>query len=358
MTQSTKNLDANQVIEIAIRLLLTLLITTLCFQIVKPFLLPVLWAVIISVALFPIYEKLSTVLGGRDKLTATLYILIALSLLIGPSIFLSSSLIDTSSQLAKNFSDGTLSIPSPNKNVSDWPLIGDQIYSLWSGASTNLDATLKQYIPEIKQAGEGLLSIVAGFGGSLLQSSFSIIISGIFLINTHAAHSISKKIASRLTDKQHGPQLVTLITATIRSVAQGVIGVAFIQAVLGGMGMYLMDIPGWGLWTMLILILAVAQLPPLLVLGPVIFYVFSIADTTPAIIFTIWCVLVSMSDGFLKPLFLGRGMEMPMLVILIGAIGGMMLLGILGLFIGAITLAIGYELFMAWLNKDVELEQE
>jgi len=119
-----------------------------------------------------------------------------------------------------------------------------------------------------------------------------------------------------------------------------------------------MDIPGWGLWTVLILILAVAQLPPLLVLGPVIFYAFSIADTTPAIIFTLWSVLVSMSDGFLKPLFLGRGMEMPMLVILIGAIGGMMLLGILGLFIGAIALAIGYELFMAWLNKDIEQTQE
>jgi predicted PurR-regulated permease PerM len=119
--------------------------------------------------------------------------------------------------------------------------------------------------------------------------------------------------------------------------------------------MYFMDISGWGAWTVLILILAVAQLPPLLILGPVIFYVFSIeTSSSSAIIFSIWSVLVSMSDGFLKPLFLGRGMATPMLVILLGAIGGMMLFGILGLFIGAISLALGYELFIAWLDKGLE----
>ena len=135
--------------------------------------------------------------------------------------------------------------------------------------------------------------------------------------------------------------------------AQGVIGVAAIQAVLGGLGMFAMDVPGWGLWTVLILVFAIAQLPPLIVLGPVIVYVFSVADTTPAVIFMIYSLIVSASDGFLKPLFLGRGMDTPMLVILLGAIGGMLAAGIIGLFIGAIILALGYELFMAWLNDGV-----
>jgi predicted PurR-regulated permease PerM len=111
-----------------------------------------------------------------------------------------------------------------------------------------------------------------------------------------------------------------------------------------------MGVPGAGLWALLVLLLAVMQLPPILVLGPVMVYVFSVADTVPAVLFIIWGVLVSASDAFLKPIFLGRGLDIPMLVILIGALGGMMVSGIIGLFIGAVVLALTYRLFMAWLE--------
>ena len=97
------------------------------------------------------------------------------------------------------------------------------------------------------------------------------------------------------------------------------------------------------------------QLPPLLVLGPVAVYVFSTASTVPAVLFLIWAILVSASDTFLKPLLLGRGVDVPMLVVLLGAIGGMMMMGIIGLFLGAVILAIGYQLFIAWL-EDVPSE--
>ncbi|MCK5356553.1 MAG: AI-2E family transporter [Methyloprofundus sp.] len=340
----------NQVMEVTIRLALIFLIVTLCFEIIKPFMIIVVWGIIIAVAIFPLYSKLSLALGGRDTLTATLYTLFALSLLIGPAIMITSSLIETSTYLAKGFSDGTLEIPPPAQNVKEWPLIGDKAYAAWHQASSNLEATLKQNTAQIKKLGEAFISAIAGIGGSLLQFMLSLIISGVFLANTKSAYAVTLKIMSRLTDKEQGTQFTNLATATIRSVAQGVLGVAVIQAILGGIGMYFMGVPGWGLWTVIILVLAVAQLPPLLVLLPVILYVFSVAATTPAIIFTIWSLLVSMSDGFLKPLLLGRGMDTPTLVILLGAIGGMMLFGILGLFVGAITLALGYEIFMAWLD--------
>jgi predicted PurR-regulated permease PerM len=140
----------------------------------------------------------------------------------------------------------------------------------------------------------------------------------------------------------------------VRSVAQGVVGIAVIQALLAGMGLLAIGMPAAGLWALLVLILAVVQLPPLLVLGPIIVYVFSYADTLPAIIFTVWSLLVSASDGILKPMLLGRGVAVPMLVILIGAIGGMLLSGIIGLFVGAVILALGYKLFIAWLHEDVD----
>nr|WP_263458715.1 AI-2E family transporter [Bathymodiolus japonicus methanotrophic gill symbiont] len=277
----------------------------------KPFTIIMVWGIIIAVAIFPLYNKLSLALGRRFKLTAILYTLLALSLLIGPSILLSSSLVETSAHLAKGFSEGSLVVPPPAKSVSEWPLIGDKVYAFWNQASNNLENTLKQNIPAIKKLGEAFISAVAGVGGSILQFIFSIIISGIFLVNTQKAYDVAVKIASRLTDSEQGPQFTNLAIATIRSVAQGVLGVALIQATLAGMGMYVMDIPGWGLWTLMILILAVAQLPPLSVLIPAMFYVFSVAATTPAIIFAVWSIVVSMSDSFLKPMLLGRGMDTP-----------------------------------------------
>lgn len=138
---------------------------------------------------------------------------------------------------------------------------------------------------------------------------------------------------------------------TIRSVALGVLGIAIIQSILGGLGMALAGVPASGLWALAILILAVIQLPPLLIMGPAAVYVFANASTVTAVIFLIWAIIVSGSDTFLKPLLLGRGVDVPMLVILLGAIGGMMMTGILGLFLGAIVLAIAYQLFVAWLGE-------
>jgi len=162
---------------------------------------------------------------------------------------------------------------------------------------------------------------------------------------------VTIKIFTRLTNNELGKDYADLSKLTIRSVAQGVLGVAMIQATLSALGMMVMDVPAWGLWTLLVLVLAIAQLPPIVVLGFVSAYVFSVAETTPAVIFLVYCLIISSSDAFLKPLFLGRGMQTPMLVILLGAIGGMLMSGIIGLFVGAIVLALGYELFMKWLNK-------
>ena len=117
--------------------------------------------------------------------------------------------------------------------------------------------------------------------------------------------------------------------------------------------MAIAGIPGWGIWTVLVLCLAVVQLPPLLVLGPVAIWAFSqTGPTTGTIIFAIYAMLVSMSDTFLKPMFLGRGLDIPMPVILIGAIGGVILSGIIGLFVGAVILAIGWKLFRAWMDPE------
>ena len=196
-----------------------------------------------------------------------------------------------------------------------------------------------------------VIGAAAGVGKGVLLFLVSILIAGAFLVYGQSGSQALETVAARIL-KGDGKQFVDLAGATIRSVAQGVLGVAVIQAILAGIGMMLVGVPYAGLWALLVLLLAIIQLPPLVVLGPVIVYVFSVETTVPAVLFMIWGLIVSASDTFLKPLFLGRGMDIPMLVILLGAIGGMILSGIIGLFVGAVVLAVGYTLFMAWLGQE------
>ncbi len=336
-------------IEAAIRLVLLFLLAYWCFILIRPFLVVLMWAVIIAVAIFPIFTKLKAALGGRNKLASTLYTLIALAILITPTLLASNSIIDTSASISESYAAGSLKIPPPADGVKDWPLVGEKLYSLWAESSSNLEQLLKRYEPQLKKAGQAFVAAVASIGVGILQFVLSIIISGILVANAAGAYKITSQVFSRLINPLQGQEYADLAKDTIRSVAQGVLGVAAIQAVLSAIGMIVMDVPAWGLWSAIILVMAIAQLPPLLVLGFVVAYVFSVADTTPAVIFAVYCLIVSGSDSFLKPLFLGRGMNTPMLVILLGAIGGMIASGIIGLFVGAIILALGYELFMKWL---------
>jgi len=145
--------------------------------------------------------------------------------------------------------------------------------------------------------------------------------------------------------------MAELAASSVRSVTRGVLGVAVIQSLLAGLGMLVVGVPAAGLWTLLILILAVMQLPSLLVLIPVIFYVFSVSSTVTAVLFTIWAVLIGLSDNVLKPLLMGHGSSVPMLILFMGSLGGFMAGGILGLFVGAVILSLGYTVFMAWVGE-------
>ena len=158
-----------------------------------------------------------------------------------------------------------------------------------------------------------------------------------------------RKVSTRLIDKK-GEELVTLSVLTIRSVAIGIIGVALIQATFAMLGLVLMDVPFSLLVAIGIMGLSIVQLPTILLVGPVILYVFSYADTTQAVIFSIYMLFVSMSDSILKPLLMGRGVDIPMLILITGAIGGMLLMGVIGLFVGAVIFSLLYTLFWQWLK--------
>lgn len=351
-------------IEAAIRLVLLVILAYWCYTLVSPFVIILVWAIVIAVAVHPLFERLKSILGGRNRLAAWVYTLLALAMLITPTILVSNSIVDTAASVSQRYSEGDIKIPPPADSVREWPLVGDDLFSFWSQSSGNLDSMLERYQPQLRTAGRSLLESLASIGGGILHFFLSIVVSGVLLANTAGAYSVASRMFSRVTSADTGQEYANLARDTIRSVAVGVLGVAAIQAILSAAGMIVMGVPAWGFWSALILVMAIAQLPPILVLGFVAAYVFSVADTTPATLFALYCVVVSVSDGFLKPMFLGRGMNTPTLVILLGAIGGMLVSGIIGLFTGAIVLALGYELFMKWLysteqpDDDAEQRQQ
>jgi predicted PurR-regulated permease PerM len=226
------------------------------------------------------------------------------------------------------------------------------VHQVWNAAATNLEATLNKFAPQLRSAGENALAFAGHTVGSAFQFVFSVIIAGVLLMSASGGYTASRNILSSLVGEERGPAFTDMSILTIRSVVKGVLGVALIQAILSAVGLLVAGVPAAGLWAGLVLVLAIIQLPPLIVLGPIAIWYFSTAEPLPATIFLVFSIIVSISDAFLKPLLLGRGVEVPMLVILIGAIGGAITHGIIGLFIGAVILALGYEILTKWMAPD------
>ena len=337
-------------LEAFIRIGVVALLVLWCFRIGRPFIQIILWGIIIAVALHPSHYKIKSIIGGRGKLAAVLITLLALVFVITVGVMLSGTLIDGAKTLSFKIKEGTLAVPPAPQSVKNWPIIGKPLYQAWRLASVNLAAALSKFTPQLTAFSQWLLTNAAYTGVGILKFIVSIFIAGIFLTKADAGYEAAKSIGTRLAGEQ-GVELVNLASSTLRSVVKGIIGVAVIQSLLTLIGCLAAGVPGAGLWALLVLIVAVAQLPTLLVLAPIVIYVFSTAGTVTAVLFAIWCVFVGLCDNFLKPILLGRGVKVPMVIVFIGAIGGFINSGIIGLFIGAIVFVVGYQLFLAWLQQ-------
>lgn len=354
MTEATRQeesgLFVSRMVESAIRIGLIVLLVAWCLDIVRPFWAPIVWGIIIAVAAYPGYARLCGIFGGRRIAAAVAFILIALISLIVPAILLSGTLVEGARNLVAGLDAGTIGVPPPPPGVGEWPLIGDWLQPLWEQASSNLSAALIDLAPQLQAAGKWLLSAAAGAGLGILQFFFAIVISGLIMINAESAQHIAYAIARRLAGAQ-GKAYAELAEATVRSVTRGILGVALIQSTLAGLGFLAVGVPAAGLWALLSLLLGVLQLGVFLVVVPIVIYVFFNADTLTAVLFLVWSLFVTNIDNVLRPLLLGRGVAVPMAVVFIGAFGGFLSSGIIGLFVGAVVLVLSYKLFLAWLGE-------
>jgi predicted PurR-regulated permease PerM len=343
-------------LEASIHVGLAILLATSCLLILRPFVPLLTWGIIIAVAAYPSFKRLKAALGGRGTLAAVIFTLVLLILLLVPVVLLTGTLLEGVHTMATHYREGTLVIPPPNPGVQHWPIIGAPVSKMWSLASTDLEQAVRSFAPQIKAVMPSVFTASAGFGFTMLQFLLSILVSGALLAKAQAAYEVTCLLANRLFGKK-GPEFQKLMGATIRSVTTGILGVAFIQTVLAGLGFLIVGLPGAGLWAVVFLIAAVLQVGGL-VLIPAVVYVFAVSSVTKAVIFLIWCVIVGLSDNVLKPILLGRGVEVPIVVVFLGAIGGFITLGIIGLFIGAIVLSVGYKLFLAWIKEGSQASHE
>lgn len=340
----------NRVTDSAIRLGLLGLLVMWCLQILMPFISPVLWGIILAVSLAPLHGQLASKLGGRPRLASGLMALVGLVTLLVPATLISISLVKGAHQVSLGIQEGTLQVPPVPESIEQWPLIGGGLHEFWASAADDLKGALAKYAPQLGDAVKGLERTTLNLVRDIFLFALSILIAAALMATGPWAEGVTNRLATRVAGER-GPELVKLSTLTMRSVAQGVVGIAVIQGVASWIGMAVVGVPGAPVWSLAVFLLAVMQLPPLLVLGPVAAFVFSSSPTVTAVLFLVWSVVVSFSDTILKPLFLGRGVDVPMLVILLGAIGGMITAGISGLFVGAVVLAVGYTLLHAWLEQ-------
>ena len=338
-------------IEASIRIMVIGALVFWCFRILAPFVMLLIWGVIVAVAVYPAYKKVETVLKGRKGLAATTITVGLLVILLVPSLILVRTLIRESRSRPRGCATGTLRIPSPPEGVSTWPIIGKQLAKIWTMASENAENLVAQMGPAAADVGKWLLSTAADTGGAVLLFIGAVIVAGVLLAYSEHGSRFAHRFAVRLAGEQGGNYMKTA-ESTVRSVAVGILGIAFIQAALAGLGMLVAGIPGAGLWAFLCLLLAIMQIGALPVLLPAAIYMFATAGTLPAVLFTVWSVLVVLSDNILKPILLGRGVEAPMLVVLLGAIGGLIASGVVGLFVGAVIFTLGYKLFLLWMGED------
>ena len=355
MTDTSDRKSRDQITDIAIdvviRVSLLFLIVYLCVFVIAPFLTILLWGAILAVTLYPVQQWLAARFGGRGGLASTLIVLLGLTITLGPTSMLGAASIDSLHALEDGLADGSIAMPPPPESIADWPFIGKELASFWWLAATNLEAALVKVKPQADALGWAVVQSTAGAGLAVLQFALSVIIAGLLFGSGQRLVATLRAFETRIISDR-AIRFVDLAYATVQNVARGVIGVALLQAVLASIGYLATDYPFGAVITVVVLLLSILNLGPTLPVLLSIIYGWTFMDTLPAILFTIYMIPVGLLDNFMRPIIVARGLPVPIAVMFIGVVGGALTGGLLGLFIGPVVLAVGYQLFVAWISSE------
>lgn len=333
----------------ALQLLMLALLLDWSYHILFPFVTPIVWGAVLAVAVYPIHQRLRKALKGKGTLAAVILCICMLLLVVLPVVVLTLNTADEARDAIRDFKEGRLKIPPPGDNVKNWPFVGRKADAIWRQASDDVTILVEKNPERVKSLARKAVGLVRSTAAGIGLFTVAVIIMAVFLSYSESASNFARVLFSRLINSSTF-DMPAIAATTIRNVVKGILGVAFIQTLLFAAGLWLAGIPYAGIWSLCCLVLAIVQIGTLPIAVGVIIYIWGQDNTLVAILLTVWMVLVSLLDNVLKPILMGKGAPVPMLVVFLGALGGFIYMGFIGLFIGAVILSLGYKLFDVWLT--------
>ena len=320
-----------------------------CVLVLRPFFTAICFALILVVATYPLFQRLERALGGRTTLAALVMMLLGSLILVLPPLLV---VPDARAQVAHAIEAGRQlledGVPAPPPWLRSVWLFGPDLADRWQAVAaggSEASARLHQVLVWFRQ---WLIAAGLSLGAAVAQLALALVIS-FFLYRDGLAVGRGLTSAARRIAGEHGPRLLLVGYATLRGVVFGVLGTSLLQALLLMLGFWLAGVPAPVLLGLVSLVLAFIPLGPFLIWGPAAAWLAHGGESGWAIFLAVWSVLASIvTDNVVRPWLISRGIEIPLILIILGVLGGMATLGFLGLFLGPALLALGYEMIREW----------
>ena len=326
-----------------------LLLAAGCIVVLYPFVSALLWAVILCFVTWPTFLWGVRLLGDRWTLAATLMALLVAALLVAPFVAVGLSLADNVGHLtaviSRELEHGP---PAPPAWVADIPLVGHRLHTAWQGLTQDSSGLITALQRLVVPVSTWLLSQGVALGAGVLYLSLSVLLL-FFLYRDGAALATRLQGVTGRIAGVRAQQLADLAVSTIRGVVYGILGSMLAQGMLAGVGFLVAGVPGAFLLGFLTLLLSILPGGPALLWLPASFWLYQQGATGWAIFLVLWGLLVvGTADNLIKPYLIGRGSDLPFILVLLGVLGGAFAFGVIGLFLGPTLLAVGYTVVRDW----------
>jgi predicted PurR-regulated permease PerM len=341
----------SDLIRIVLAVLLIAALLAASFWILSPFLPSIIWGAMIVIATWPLMLRLQARVHSRG-LAVTIMSFGMVLVFVIPLVLAIQTLLDNADTI-KRWANmlATVSIPPPPDWVIRIPVVGAKLAEVWTGVvAAGTEGLAARLAPYASAAAQWLLDALSGLGLIGVQFLLTVVIAIIMYTNGETARAGLIRFGRRLAGDR-GESIVVLAGQAIRGVALGVVVTAVAQTLLAGLGLAVAGIPFAGLLTGVVLLFCIAQLGPTLVLLPAVAWLFWTDQTGWGVALLVWTVLVGAMDNVLRPILIRRGADLPLLLIFAGVLGGLLVFGIVGLFVGPVVLAVTYALLVEWANE-------
>jgi predicted PurR-regulated permease PerM len=320
--------------------------------ILKPFLGAAIWAVTIATATWPLMISIQGRLWGRRALAVAVMTVVLLCVLVIPLWLAIGTIVSNADQIAgwvKSIS--AFEFPPPPAWLAGLPLFGGDLVAAWEKvALAGLQDFMKKLAPYGGIAIRWFAAEVGGFGALVLQFLLTVVFAALLYARGEQATAWIKRFGRRLAGPR-GEHSIRLAGQAVRGVALGVVVTALAQSLLGGIGLVVAGIPFAAVLTAVMFMLAIAQIGPLLVLGPSVAWLYWSGSTGWGTFLLLWTLVVGVMDNFLRPILIKKGADLPLLLIFTGVVGGLIAFGLIGIFVGPVVLAVAHTLLSAWVAE-------